>query len=152
MKIYLASRYSRREELCGYRQQLQDFGHVVTSRWLNGGHQLDDKGLSVEAKVKERTRFSVEDWEDLTAADCTISFTEIPRSEATRGGRHVEFGGALAMGQRVIVVGHRENVFHCMPQVEFHPTWEEALKLFPLAPKAEQSGQRMGEGAPVSNG
>lgn len=124
MKIYLASRYSRREELCEYRSQLRAMGHVVTSRWLDGNHQVSDKGLSEQAAEADRTRFAVEDWEDLTAAEVCISFTEEPRTELTRGGRHVEFGGALAMGKLCIVIGHRENVFHCLPGVHYRSTWE----------------------------
>lgn len=51
-----------------------------------------------------------------------------------RGGRHVEIGVALMLASgccgwthRVIVVGHRENVFHSLPEVEFYPTWDECL-------------------------
>jgi len=80
MKIYLASRYSRREELCGYRDDLEYLGHTVTSRWLDGNHQVDDRGLSTEAKSEERLRFACEDWEDLKSAEVCISFTEPPRT------------------------------------------------------------------------
>ena len=38
---YLAARYSRREELCGYRADLQRLGIEVPARWLNGSHQLE---------------------------------------------------------------------------------------------------------------
>lgn len=34
MRIYLAARYSRREELLGYRDDLHAAGHVVTARWV----------------------------------------------------------------------------------------------------------------------
>ena len=49
-----------------------------------------------------------------------------------RGGRHVEFGMALARrllsgAPRLIVVGYRENVFHYAPEVEFYETWNEAF-------------------------
>jgi hypothetical protein len=137
MRIYLASRYSRREELCVYRATLEAEGHTVTSRWLNGNHQIDDQGLSVEGVENERTRFALEDWEDLMAAECCIGFTEPARSVAnSRGGRHVEFGGAIAAGKDCIVVGPRENVFHCLPQVRRFATWEEFLaRPFDIAPK-----------------
>jgi hypothetical protein len=127
VKIYLASRYSRAHQMRFVRGDLQDAGHTVTSRWINGDHQITDAGLSDEAKAEERMRFAQEDWEDLCAAECVISFTEEPRKTTTRGGRHVEFGGALMAGKRVIVVGWRENVFHCLPQVEFFAGWGEAL-------------------------
>lgn len=124
MKIYLAARYSRREELNGYADWLRSRGHEITSRWLLGNHQIDDAGLSAEAAAEERARFACEDWEDLMAADCCISFTEAPRSSNSRGGRHVEFGAALADRKACIVVGPRENVFHCLPLVAVHPDWK----------------------------
>lgn len=126
MRIYLASRYSRFQEMQRYRDELEAAGHVVTSRWINGDHQIDDAGLSVQAKEAERIRFASEDRDDLIAADCVVSFTEAPRSSNSRGGRHVEHGMALALGKRVIVVGHRENVFHCLPEVEFFAAWPDA--------------------------
>ena len=117
MRIYLASRCSRREELCGYRAQLEELGHTVTSRWLNGDHQIDDQGLSVEASREERERFAKEDFQDLIMSELCISFTEPPRSTNSRGGRHVEFGIAFGRMMRTWVVGPRENVFHCMEDV-----------------------------------
>src|SRR3954471_3166885 len=100
-QIYLAARYSRRLELCAYREQLSALGYLVQARWLNGGHQLDnacapigDNGEHlVEAGACERAnalraRFANDDWEDVCAADIQINFTEPPRSSANRGGRH----------------------------------------------------------------
>lgn len=143
--IYLAARYSRREELCEYRKQLREMGFLVQARWLDGNHQLadngtpigesgkaivegDDSGCSDESR-RLRAKFAQDDWDDVTSADIVISFTEPPRSKANRGGRHVEFGIALARGARVIVVGYRENIFHWLPQVEFVGTIGDALAL-----------------------
>ena len=128
IRVYLAARYSRREELCRYADDLRALGIEVTSRWLAGNHQIDDAGLSVEAKSAERTRFATEDYADVMAADWCISFTETPRSSNSRGGRHVEFGAALASGLRVVVIGPRENVFHCLPDVEVYPGWAEFVE------------------------
>lgn len=122
MRIYLAARYSRATQLRGVRTDLEKLGHTVTSRWIDGGHELSKEG-SDEASQKERTRFAQEDWMDLLQAECVISFTEEPRKTNTRGGRHVEFGAALATGKRCLVIGHRENVFHCLPQVEWFSDW-----------------------------
>jgi hypothetical protein len=105
-------------------------GHEVTSRWIWGNHQIDDKGLSVEAKRAERERFAVEDMADLQSADICISFTEAPRSTNSRGGRHVEFGIALGMGKNCYVVGPRENVFHCIPGLGVFSDWSEFMMKF----------------------
>ena len=136
MNIYLAARYSRREELCTYRSWLLTAGAQVTSRWLDGDHQVTDGQLlgaddaqviegdsQDESAVELRRRFALEDWADLLRADLVVSFTEPPRSNASRGGRHVEFGAALALNKQCMVVGPRENVFHCMPRVAVYDDW-----------------------------
>lgn len=145
MKIYLAARYGRREELASYRTELESMGHVVQARWLNGEHQVSDSGTPIGdngEKLVEgdsgsnsaeacalRSRFAQDDLEDVNSAELVISFTEPPRAKASRGGRHVEFGIALANKSRVIIVGHRENIFHWLPVVEFYATWKEALSV-----------------------
>ena len=136
-KIYLAARYSRRLELCGYREELTALGFEVTSRWLNGSHQLDDKGVPIsdegERRFEEmdpsadhlRVHFAQEDMSDVLSAGTLIAFTEEPRSGNSRGGRHVELGIALAAGKRVIIIGPRENMFCWLPQVEHYESWEK---------------------------
>ena len=128
--VYLAARYSRYEEMQGYAKTLAELGIDVTSRWIQGDHQVSDKALldvGAEADHEERIRFAEEDILDLRRASIMVNFTEPPRAGPSRGGRHVEFGLALAHGLTVYVVGHRENVFHCLPQVRYYPFWEGAL-------------------------
>jgi hypothetical protein len=137
MKIYLASRYSRFKEMQQVRADLEKDGHVVTSRWINGGHQISDDGLSAQAKESERIRFAQEDLADLQEATICINFTEEPRSTNSRGGRHVEFGFAFGTCKRCIVVGPRENVFHCLPQVEWYPDYA-AFKIRFMVPQNEK--------------
>ena len=150
MRIYLASRYSRRLELCGYREQLRELGHDIPARWLNGSHQIsidgkpigEDGEMLVEDAVaadrendgeisqraaEMRNRFALDDFQDVLTCDLLIAFTEPPRSNSSRGGRHVELGLALGMMKRVFVVGHRENIFCWLEGVRFFPTWEECL-------------------------
>jgi len=123
MRFYLAARYSRRKELCEYRTILRDFGHEVTSRWLDGDYPTDDQGRSLEAPLAERQEVATQDLEDLMRASVVVSFTEPPRSTNGRGGRHVEFGLALATGRKCVVIGPRENVFHCLGCVDWFPDW-----------------------------
>lgn len=123
MKVYLASRYSRLPEMQACRDDLISAGHEVTARWVEGNHQVADDEPTTELSA----RFAQEDVDDLIKAECVISFTEPARTGPTRGGRHVEFGIALATGKRVIVVGHRENVFHSLSRVEFYPSWAQAF-------------------------
>lgn len=148
MKIYLAARYGRRDDLCGYRAELTALGHTVASRWLDGDAPADDgddgvslpgTNISPHAAAMVSQMVANDDLDDLYAADCLISFTEPPGLGPMRGGRHTEFGIALGINRRaeqgirrspppirLIVVGHRENVFYCLDSVVYFPTWEKA--------------------------
>ncbi len=141
-KIYLAARYSRRDELLSYRADLEAMGHTVTSRWLNGSPQVSDEGLSAEAPTEMRERFALEDWNDLYDASHCIAFTEEPRVSNSRGGRHVELGAALAWRKAVLVVGPLENVFCCLPDVEHFDDWAALLDVYGRA-RFELMGDRV---------
>lgn len=126
MKFYLTARYSRREELCEYRKQLEAMGHSVTSRWLDGWHQIGDSGVSAEQSVALHTEFAKENLSDLKDADILLAFTEQPRTVLTRGGRHVDLGIALGSDMPVIVVGPRENIHYWSENCEVVGTWDQA--------------------------
>lgn len=121
MKVYLAARYTRKDEMREYADRLQRANHHVTSRWVEVKHNVED----IDRERERASRYASEDSEDLTAADAVVVFTEPPRKELTRGGRHVEFGMALALQKRLFVVGPPENVFYALPQVEVYSTWDQ---------------------------
>lgn len=134
-RVYLAARYSRFPEMQGYRAQLAEIGLRVQARWVDGEHEKVD-GIATH---EQAAGFADDDVADLLGADIVISFTEDPEGPhvgRARGGRHVEFGMAWAArrfrrgtGQtpELFVVGHRENVFHHLPEVKFFDTWPECL-------------------------
>lgn len=151
VRIYLAARYSRRLELCEYRTQLESLGHEVTSSWLNGSHQISDAGVPIgehgeslvegddgsttDKAAELRAKFAENDFLDVDRSDLLIAFTEPPRSGASRGGRHVEFGIALGRGVPVWIVGHRENIFAWLPQVAFFNDFSAVMCHFNLLEK-----------------
>lgn len=113
--VYLAARYDRRDELRGYRKVLEYYGFEVTSRWLDEQEPLDSQmGQHSEEFYRETSKI---DLEDVSRANGLIFFSENPLEGFRRGGRHVEFGYALAEGKPIAVVGPRENVFHYTPNV-----------------------------------
>lgn len=123
MKIYLASRYSRYPEMQKYRDILEAAGHSVTSRWIEGNHQINDSDWPEELKQKEFQQFAMNDMEDLSNADMVLSFTEKPGPSSSLGGRHVEFGLALSC-KKCAIIGPRENVFHYLRQVDLYPDFD----------------------------
>lgn len=133
MNIYLMARYSRHPEMQQIAHALHARGHLVTSRWIWGEHQASDEAIGTGTLGVFEQRLARDDMEDLARADCCVGFSE-PLRTATRGGRHVELGMALAWGKRIVVVGGAEHVFHALPQVIHVPdvnaflTWVEARR------------------------
>lgn len=126
--IYLAARYSRHLEMQDYAKELMQQGYTVTSRWIWGGHQVNDHELKSPAESEQRRRFAHEDLDDVLDADTLIFFSE-PQRTPTRGGRHVEMGIAIGNGMRVMIVGEKENIFHALDEsyVEHYDDWSALM-------------------------
>lgn len=120
--VYIAARFSRRPEANALARALQAAGHTITSRWVKpeADHILPT-GLSQQAEDSERQRFAVEDVDDVAACDWLVSLQEEPRSNG-RGGRHVEFGIAIALHKDLVSIGPRETVFHHLGNVRHFDT------------------------------
>lgn len=118
--IYLAARYDRRLELLDVADQLVANGYNVTSRWVLGEHEMPGA-----ADIATTARFAVEDLADVLDAGTVIHWTEHPSAGYTRGGRHVEFGFAVALGKQNIIIGPCESVFHYLPSVIHYPTLQD---------------------------
>ena len=125
-KIYLAARYSRNAEMRGVRDVLEALGHKVTSRWIDqhGGNLLESiVAEKLNADPEACAHYALVDVDDLAKADTVISFTSA--GGGGKGGRHVEFGLAVGLGKRLVIVGPREHVFHTLPGIEWYPDWAQ---------------------------
>ena len=141
VKVYLASRYSRRAELNGYADQLRASGHECTSRWLQGDDQRHgaEAAQAVETArfgsvpVESGALFAEDDIADIRAADIFVVFTSPTQpgdtSKPSRGGFQVEMGVAWGYLLPIILVGPRVNIFYCLPEVMQVTSWEKALRM-----------------------
>ena len=125
MNIYLAARYPRREEVAGYALELEEAGHTVTSRWLSGDDELIENAGEFPSGAG---LIGLEDLDDIASAEVLIAFTENPvlvptLPAAARGGRHVEFGYAVAQKKQLIIVGPTENIFHTLSSIRRFDLW-----------------------------
>jgi len=107
-------------------------GYIVECRWLDGAHQLHPEAATIDTTRDEipieASVFALDDLSDIRNCDILLAFTDPPYTKTNRGGHHVEFGFALGQGTPVVIIGPRENVFHCMPNVVQFKTWEEFIK------------------------
>ena len=90
MRIYLAARNYRLDELRGYADDLRRMGHEVTSRWLQGRHQAPGS-----LDHPQWPGIAQEDVDDLAAADAVISITEPDQRRRRRTPRGVWPGAGL---------------------------------------------------------
>lgn len=132
MKLYLAARYQRGKELLDNHIQLLARGHEPTSQWVF-------QSLSTELELP-LTQAATACLRDIDRAEAVVFFAEEPTVGYNTGGRHVEFGYAIAKGKRIFVIGPQENVFHHyangLPdgtiQIRHFPTWEVFLSFLNL--------------------
>lgn len=104
MKVYIAAPYPLRDKAATMMRVLELKGIEVTSRWLKAPDTMCD----------EHAR---KDLDDVAAADLLLAFNPDGWGEKGTGGRHVEFGYALALGKPILLVGERTNIFHHLSNV-----------------------------------
>jgi hypothetical protein len=109
-RVYLAAKYCRKSEMCGYRNELVAMGHAVTSRWIN---QQDEQCDESDPANEDLSKWAYECIEDIDDADAVILFTGGEQSP----GRNTECGYAIGTGKPVFIIGPRESVFHHLPNV-----------------------------------
>lgn len=128
MKLYIATsfRYVKSAEVL--REVLEEMGHTVVSMWHRvRKHTLTDEEIAALPNAVElMSGFACEDLLDLKEADGIVFLVA---EGGKNGGRHVEFGVALHAGQRIYIVGKRQNAFQYLltPQIEHFNNVEEFL-------------------------
>ena len=91
MKLYLSAQWARRREMHDTAIVLRSDGHEVVSRWHD--ELMGDDNASHEENWRA---WALACFDDIRAADAFVAFTEEVGTDS-RGGRHVEWGYALAI-------------------------------------------------------
>ena len=119
--VYLAARFSKQAEMRTHRDAFLQEKINVTSTWLD---QHPNGELGDDPIVDSRN--AIRDLVDVRIADGLVFFSEAQL--ARRGGRHVEFGYALALGKPIYVVGNKENIFHYTPGIKHYQSVQEVVQ------------------------
>jgi len=131
MKFYLAAAYDRKEEMRVYRTNLWADGHEVTSRWIDGHPEINNGDIISVDMLNDPDYLEIcrevanHDLEDIRAADAMISF----HGHTNQGGRHVEYGYAMALEKPIYIIGDRENLFHVVGAQRFGTYLDFAMYL-----------------------
>lgn len=139
VKVYLAAPFALNIVVNALAGELRRAGFPITSRWHDPkfGH---GKNFAVDYSDQGRDGMSKEaneDLSDIRDADVLIAFTQPPKTSYTSGGRHVEFGYALALGKKILVCGPVENVFVNLAD-GVYGTWGELVNALKSLPTATQ--------------
>jgi nucleoside 2-deoxyribosyltransferase len=124
MKVYLAARFARKDEMQGVRDVLEALGDTVVSRWIDSDEPYDLTNATLDTEPERGRKYAEDDLEDMQAADAILYFSQ---GGPGNGGRFVEWGYCYALGKRMIMVGPRENVFFTLPFIEWYPDWVHLL-------------------------
>ena len=139
MRISLAARFGRRDELRGYRTALQSLGHEVFSSWLDAPDETAEADWTAAAQ---------RDLVEIFDADLLIAFTDDGVGSG-RGGHHAEFGAALTAAtfwptawatKWPWIVGPRQHVLHFHPGVRHFATWADALAALTTGTREQADG------------
>jgi excisionase family DNA binding protein len=128
MRVYLSSRFQRQQEIRQYAAQLRAKSVEVLSAWHDIESPSSDGFAGIAAG--RLSWLAMLDLQQLAGSNAVIVFGEgVPffSHQIDRGVRHVEAGVALAFGKRLLLVGDRENAYHCLPDIECFPAWPECL-------------------------
>lgn len=111
VKVYIAS--TDKTLAHAIAVELRSNGLEVVSRW----HDIDSPPTE---------EWAMNDLSDVKACDALLS---IGAHFRVAGGKHVEFGYALALGKTMIHLGPKENIFHELSDVHKCERLSEALAL-----------------------
>jgi len=129
VRIYLASRYTRIDEMNSYADELRGAGHEITSRWLLGSHQWDGAAAIVTATLQGELSNEI----PVEASGKQISRSQRSMS-AMSSSAVADHDDVLACAQRIAELDVHPaaasrrlaglNVFHLLPTVIYAETWE----------------------------
>lgn len=128
--VYICARFGRQEEARELAERLVPLGLSITSSWL---WQHADEMYN--HSPKESAEAAIKDVREVRAADGIIYLSEKEDNPWGRGGRHVEFGVAVAEDLQLHVIGPLENLFHYLPDVLQYDSIDDFI-----AYAAEQAG------------
>lgn len=117
MNIYLAGRYTSKERLKKFRDDLGNMHHHVTSQWLD----VDDTKTFTEA---ERDGHAIMDARDIDNSQILImcTFDDVTGYK----GAYFEMGLALGIGLQVILVGPKTGmIFERLTAIRHYYNWDD---------------------------
>lgn len=120
IKIYLAGPSELQLEMKEHRYQLEQKGATIVSTWI------DLENLNSEDPI-ELAGNALNDLLEIRACDIFILFNPAEWANRGTGGRHVEFGFAMLLMKKLIIVGDKSNVYHHFDRISVEHTIDDVI-------------------------
>lgn len=132
--IYIAASFPYKYRALEFKDFLHSVGYAVSSGWIQKakGYDTDE---DPEEKKQRLIAASADDFAEVRACDTFVMFTEGKYAEqTTSGGRHAEFGMAVAHNKKIVLIGPLENVHHYSPSIKnvSYEEYEKAIADFKI--------------------
>ena len=126
VKVYIASHFSRKNEVRMAAQELRALDIDVVSTW----HRETTKSNSIMHKGNARTwrKYALSDLNELCGCTHFVLFSMGATKKFSRGSHCWEAGFASGQGKKCIVVGERQVIFHYLPGERICKTWASAKR------------------------
>lgn len=128
-KVYVAAWFDWLQQAKAAASELERAGYIVTSPWITGETNT--------AKGYPFQRAALDDLQGVREADYLMILTLPFGTFYNGGGRWVEFGYALALSKRMVVIGNHETIFCHLPNVRVYPTVGAAINFMNLEFEAD---------------
>lgn len=127
MRVYLSAKFERQDEMQLYTEQLRAEGIEVLSAWTDIDSPSSDGFTGIAPQ--QRALRAMMDLQQVGGTNTLVRFTDHPQGKRWSDGNDdgTEFGVALALGKRLLVVGPARNIYHELPDVERFPGWAECF-------------------------
>jgi hypothetical protein len=120
MRVYIAAPWKHKSRAAEVKQQLQEAGLTVTSRWMDF---KETPGVAYEYNDDVMRAEALNDIEDV-AKSTAMLYLNLEKSE----GKATELGMALAYSMPIYVIGGKQNnVFLHLPEINHINSVEEFL-------------------------
>jgi nucleoside 2-deoxyribosyltransferase len=121
MKIYLAARYGRKQEIADRARELEAVGVMITSRWHD--KPFEPYPRDATNPDPEMIRAALDDLRDIDRADALLVFTD--PGAVLGGGHHWEAGYAYGQNKIIYLLGPRQTVFYHLASIRQYHHWQD---------------------------
>lgn len=128
MKVYIAAPFQCIGEADVLRQRLAAAGIGCTARWITDA-------LSAELSDE----WARNDLADVASADALVALNPEGWESRGTGGRHVEFGYAIALDKPIYLMGARTNIFHYLSRVVVKASVEDLVTVLHSMPEVSHA-------------